>query len=204
MKGTSLDEHPVCPECGTPLDIWPTLDGTGSVAVCPNCSRGPTPITPTASPPSAADPEPVRDSRLKDILHEASSQEASPSALEALLEDLDPEARELLKHQAPKASAPQPGGFREDFAQSLRYQGYTVQEDARGIRIGGSPRSSGPSSPYDIVRMAAELDGGLKQGAERVFCPKCEAVLPAGSTKCQWCGADIPPSDKTPPADNAA
>lgn len=186
-----------CPECGTPLEIWPRLDGSGTVAICPKCSRGPTPLKVDTQPDESTD---ARDPRLKNLLRNAAAGDAGAQNLEELLEDLDPEARALLKGE--KAAADEPA-LREDLAQSLRYQGYTVHEDARGVRIGGRPRSAGPSSPYDIVRMAAELEGGVPSSSERIRCPECDAVLPAGTTTCQWCGAAIPPKSDPPPPPEA-
>lgn len=200
------EQHPICPTCGTPLEIWPRRDGPGTVAVCPRCSAGPTPLDfpDRELPAKPASPSPVRDTRLKDILDKRT--DAVPQAqLNDMLDDLDPDARRLLENAA--AGKPEPEikeSLREDLAQSLRYQGYTVEDDARGVRIGGRPRTGKLSSPYEIVRMAAELDGGLKPDAERITCPECNAVLPGGSTKCQWCGAAIPPEDDPPPDDIAA
>lgn len=189
-KPSSGSTH--CPECGAPLEIWPRLDGTGTVAICPKCSRGPTPLNVDAQPEEVETP---RDPRLKDLLREAAAGEREPHSLDDLLEDLDPETRSLLKGEKPQRAEP---ALREDLAQSLRYQGYTVQEDARGVRIGGRPHSAGPSSPYDIVRMAAELEGGVPSSDERIRCPECDAVLPGDATSCQWCGADIPPQNNGP------
>jgi len=200
------EQHSTCPICGSPLEIWPRRGGSGTVAVCPRCSAGPTPLDfhNEESPADPASPSPPRDTRLKDILGK-STETVPQDQLNDMLDDLDPEARRLLKDAAARESEPETqGSLREDLAQSLRYQGYTVEDDARGVRIGGRPRTGKLSSPYEIVRMAAELDGGLKPDAERMTCPECNAVLPGGSTKCQWCGAAIPSEDDPPPGDIVA
>jgi hypothetical protein len=46
-------------------------------------------------------------------------------------------------------------------------------------------------SPSEIVRLAAELDGGIAPPEKRVHCPKCDAVIPPGHSKCQWCGTTL-------------
>jgi hypothetical protein len=84
--------------------------------------------------------------------------------------------------------------LREDLAQELRHQGYAIQEDAHGIRIGGGLPGRGSAagmSPYDVIRMASDLEGGLPNPDELKRCPQCEAVVPPGSTRCQWCETPI-------------
>lgn len=195
------EQKGTCPTCGAALDYWPCTDGRGTVAVCPNCSAGPTPLTFDSRDvtKTATQDAPARDTRLKKLL-KPTSQAEEVKSLDQLLDDLDPEARQLLQAGASTSQEPSDQeSLREDLAQSLRYQGYTVQEDKSGVRLSGSPRISGLDSPYDIVRMAAELEGGLKPDAERVRCPECDAVCPGSSTTCQWCGASLPSSDSAGP-----
>jgi hypothetical protein len=125
-----------------------------------------------------------------------SAEESKNSSLpDWLIEELPAEARRLLqadkKHVRPSIG-PQ---LSNDLAQALRDQGYVIDEDARGLRITGhlSTRSQDPGkmSPYDVLRMAADLDGGIQKPGERKRCPKCDAVLPKEHTTCDWCGTSI-------------
>ena len=76
---------------------------------------------------------------------------------------------------------------------SLRGCGLSLVEDEHGPRLSGYP--SKPSSmaqtlsPYDIVRLAADSDGGAPQAL--IECPHCKARLPADATLCQWCSKII-------------
>jgi len=113
-------------------------------------------------------------------------------------------APEPTRNAEPAAPTPEPsaarGELKEQTARYLRERGYVLDEDAHGLRISGNP-SGGASgstlSPLDIVRMAAELDGGIKQATSLQTCPKCQARTPAGQPKCQWCGEAFPRTDTT-------
>lgn len=75
--------------------------------------------------------------------------------------------------------------------QSLSRQGFVVEEDAHGLRLSGvASRPGGLNSqlsPYDVVRLAAELEGGVLPIEERKRCPNCDAVVNPGDKRCQWC-----------------
>ncbi len=127
----------------------------------------------------------------------------SPDSLpDSLLEDLPEEARRALAGAKPAQPGPSPVDQHDGLVESLRRQGFVVTEDARGVRLGGlpSPRFKGSSElrPGDIVRLAADLDGGVLPPEKRVHCPKCDAVVPAGSPRCQWCDTPLPPSPGRP------
>jgi hypothetical protein len=84
---------------------------------------------------------------------------------------------------------------------ALRDQGYVIDEDSGGIRLSGAlNRRGGALSPYDVIRMASDLDGGLPSPDELKRCPKCEAVVPPKETRCSWCGTDL--EDQSPTSDN--
>lgn len=72
---------------------------------------------------------------------------------------------------------------------SLRGCGLSLIEDANGPRLSGysskRPSIGQTLSPYDIVRLAVESDGGSPQSL--IECPHCKARLPADATLCQWC-----------------
>jgi hypothetical protein len=78
---------------------------------------------------------------------------------------------------------------------SLSRQGFVVEEDAHGLRLSGvASRPGGLSSelsPYDVVRLAAELEGGVVPMDQRKRCPKCDAVVAPGNKQCQWCSEPL-------------
>jgi hypothetical protein len=169
------------------------LDGSGSSFVCPECSADSThtdkadPQT-TETDQDALDPA-DRFRRLLEQCEESPHQDWLP---EDLLEDLPPEAQTLLKL---RLSPPVTGAdetLSEEKIYHLRQQGYVVDQDAHGIRISGrltgNPSLDQGLSASDIVRLAADLDGGLPTAGERKKCPKCEALNPPGGSTCQWCG----------------
>jgi hypothetical protein len=84
----------------------------------------------------------------------------------------------------------------EAMRRALREQGFILDEDAHGLRLSAyaSRRpTGGPGlSPYDVVRLAAELEGGIVPSEERVRCPSCDAVAPPGADRCQWCSQPLP------------
>jgi len=88
-------------------------------------------------------------------------------------------------------SLPSPEDRDEERRQSLSRQGFVLQEDAHGLRLSGvSTRPRGLSSqlsPYDVVRLAAELEGGIVPMEQRKHCPKCNAVVNPRDKRCQWC-----------------
>jgi uncharacterized Zn finger protein (UPF0148 family) len=194
MEQTDAQSGPVnCPECGGPLAKWPKIDGEGHVYLCSGCNQEVSPSVPLESaPPAESEESPSRFRKLLKEVEEAESEELPPS----LLEDLPEETRSLLT--ASQLDRPtqksKTGELREDLAQELRHQGYAIQEDAHGIRIGGGLPGRGSAagmSPYDVIRMASDLEGGLPSPDELKRCPKCEAVVPPGGTRCQWCETTI-------------
>ena len=78
---------------------------------------------------------------------------------------------------------------------SLSRHGFVVEEDAHGLRLSGvASRPGGLSSelsPYDVVRLAAELEGGVVPMDQRKRCPKCDAVVAPGDKQCQWCSEPL-------------
>lgn len=78
---------------------------------------------------------------------------------------------------------------------SLSRQGFVLDEDVHGLRLSGvTSRPGGLSSqlsPYDVVRLAAELEGGVVPMEQRKRCPKCEAVVSPGDKQCQWCSEPL-------------
>lgn len=123
-----------------------------------------------------------------------------PAGPQDLFQGLQDAASQQPESESPATAAPTGRGeLKDETAQSLRERGYVITEDAHGVRISGSPHG-GPGgrdlSPSDIVRIAAELDGGVKQAGNLQTCAKCQARTAAGEAKCQWCGEPFPlPAD---------
>ncbi len=195
------------------MQWWPAIDGSGYVAVCPHCP--PTPESLLAEPPASSTrldsltrpaprpTSPVQEKprtapsapeRFRQLISQAAQPPAEPSWPEALLEDLPEDARRLLAGRKPESPAGpgQTARLREELVSILKSQGYTIQEDAHGIRISGHPtgrlRGTERLSASDVVRMAADLDGGIPSPDKVRRCPKCDAVIPIDSKRCHWCG----------------
>jgi hypothetical protein len=190
------------------MQAQPNLDGTGLVAICVECPNAPViPIREATDAPASPSVPADAPSRFRGLLAKAGDVPPPGTIPDSLLGELPEEARRLLtptpKSQAP--TAPRPAGLREEDRRSLLDQGLVVSEDARGIRITGLPVSgrgpgTGRLSPTDIVRLAADLDGGVPPPEKRIRCPKCDAVLPEGLHRCTWCGQALPPARPASPA----
>jgi hypothetical protein len=221
---SSARTTPICPTCGGPMQVWPTLDGNGYLAVCPTCPTAPPkpvapeklvtssqlpaqPVTSSGQLPGAipgaptGEPQPVNhppQSRPKDLLAQGSETPPAGAWPESLLEDLPDEARRLLAGDKPAPPKPNPQRMPEELAQSLRDQGFVIAEDAHGVRLGGTAnlrsKDTGGLKHHEVVRLAADLDGGIVPPEQRVHCPKCDAVMPKTATRCQWCGAPLTPT----------
>jgi hypothetical protein len=86
---------------------------------------------------------------------------------------------------------------RELMRRSLLDMGYVLESDGRGLRltqIAIARTRSSDLSPTDIVRLAAEMDDGLLPPEERIRCPRCDAVIGAQDSRCQWCSEPLQPS----------
>ena len=178
-----------CPSCGIPFDVRFTDTVPTSSGRCPSCSGWLSPYEKTEGVN-----EPVKSSKFKSLLSSASEIDANGPLPEALLEDLPPEARELL---SPKPVEPEKSTseLRPDIERSLRDQGYVLEEDAHGIRIGGDLINRGPGtgrlSPHDVIRLASQLESGQTGDTKKKPCPECEALSPGDAASCQWCGAPL-------------
>lgn len=197
-----------CPKCGEPLRRWPTIDGDGHVVACTSCdfervvggesATGEKPEQSTEGkkePPSAK--AEASDDKTAARFRELISAGSDPSQGEwpdSLLADLPEEARELLskKRQSPPGKRGD-GTFRSDLERRLKEHGYYLAEDGRGARLTGEgPRpGTGDLSPLDVVRLAADLEGGVPSPDERTKCPKCDAVVATNESRCPWCGHEM-------------
>jgi len=113
----------------------------------------------------------------------------SSEGSEEVLEQVPEELREVLAERMQTAKQQ---GLRPETVQSLRASGYHVEDDPGGVRLTGGTSKSPTLSPSDMVRIAAEQEGGVQPRAALPICPECQAVSPLGSARCQWCGAELP------------
>lgn len=187
-----------CPVCGETMQAWPALSGLGYVGTCPNCSEEKMIGTPAEDDPvekglTSGPSDPAH--HFKELLAEAEASPKDAPLPESLIEDLPDEAKKLLKNRTQGAPQSPPEELSEKYAESLRDQGYVISQDAHGVRISGDLISRGSSSggmtPHDIVRFAADLEGGLLPPEKTTRCPHCDAVVPAGEDSCQWCGKTL-------------
>ena len=177
-------------------------DDTDYITICPTCTSDQThneidkPDITHAFQKEDSDPG-TRFRKLISQVHETNLNDPLP---DSLLEGLSEEARSLLSGEATPSTSP-PEKFSEDIASSLRAQGFVIDQDAHGVRISGgfvpSDGGSGEMSSTDIVRLAADLQGGVLPPEDRVHCTKCDAVIPVNDSKCQWCGEPAPPPQET-------
>jgi len=185
-------EERLCPDCGASFYLT-SQDSELPPHGCPGPSPQASDSAQAQPPPGTPAPEPTRDPQPASAA--PGPEPATPTDQGSLFDSLQDQVR-----QKPPSAPPSRGELKEQTARYLRERGYVLEEDARGLRISGNP-SGGPSgstlSPLDIVRMAAELDGGVKQATSLQTCPKCQARTPAGQPKCQWCGEAFPRSDTT-------
>lgn len=113
----------------------------------------------------------------------------SSEGSEEVLEQVPEELREVLAERMKTANQQ---GLRPETIHSLRASGYHVEEDPGGVRLSGGTSRSPTLSPSDMVRIAAEQEGGVQPRAALPICPECQAASPIGSARCQWCGAELP------------
>ncbi len=198
-------EEVMCPNCGETMEQLPSIDGLDYVYVCPRCHSDMGPIneeediqepSPTEQPLKEVDPR----MRFRELIVTSQKEPTLDDWSEELLEGLPEEAREILMGKKPTSVSTSDEQFSENIAQSLRDRGYVIDQDAHGVRISGGPSGGLDSeefSPYDVIRMAADLNGGVLPLEERVHCLKCDAVIPSGEGRCQWCGEPAPPTEDT-------
>jgi hypothetical protein len=205
-----------CPICGKPI----ALDTNGTVptssTLCPKCSAP----TSSVAPSESSQPIEDRPSRPLISQTDSSSEmiytnrdpsnsstdplhtQKSPKTTDTdslISRESKPRMESELETQKSNQNDEDPRPTQEERAearkQSLSRQGFVVEEDAHGLRLSGvASRPGGLSSqlsPYDIVRLAAELEGGVVPIDQRKRCPKCEAVVNPGDKRCQWCSEPL-------------
>jgi len=168
-------DTPLCPGCGAPIE---SAIPPPAPPVCQYCGWQ-----------ASESRVPSGPNHFRQLLAE------QPNNSEDLLDQVPEDLREILTGRLGPRSPEPPKDFREDTTQALRGLGYTVSEDLHGARITGAPRAGGPPaslSPSDVVKLAAELEGGVKPRGQLPVCPKCQGLSPIGQSKCQWCGEPLP------------
>ncbi len=200
-----MEAH-TCSSCGGLMQAMPALDGAGYLWLCPRCPDGQPvaasepeqDIPPSApAPPQAAPPAKTGTGRLRDLIN------ATPEAIpDSLLEDLPEEARKALTPSGTGKLPPSLVENHEGLVETMRRQGYVITEDSTGVRLTGrlSPRFAKTSEirPLDVIRLAADMDGGVPPPDKLVRCTKCDAVVPLRSERCQWCGTPLTPDTDKP------
>jgi hypothetical protein len=207
-------EAHTCSICGGLMQAMPALDGSGYLWLCPRCPDG-QPVAgferaeDVAPSPAASFPPPAQASappsspaktgtgRLRDLIN------ATPEAIpDSLLEDLPEEARKALSTSGTGKLPPSPVDNHEGLVETMRRQGYVITEDSKGVRLSGSlsPRFTNTSElrPLDVIRLAADMEGGVPAPDKLVRCTKCDAVVPQSSERCQWCGTPLTPDEGNP------
>ena len=147
---------------------------------------------PESSRDLESSPQGASDSELTPFRKLIQAAELSSQA-EELLDQVPEEMRGVLAARL-KANEDSPEeALRDDTVASLRNQGFLVSEDARGARISGdSSAEPADLSPYQVVSLAAEQEGGVQPQQKLQMCAECQSASPAGSTSCQWCGEPFP------------
>lgn len=189
-----------CPQCGEKLRRWPTLDGSGHLVSCNACSyessvgRLDEASTDSASQSTSdAAPGPARFRQLL-----AAQTEASPSDLPPdLLDELPTATRQALSSSVSQRDQDE-GKLPDKIQQYLRQRGYFVSVEHGGPRLlsgGGRRPGSADLSPYELVRIASEMDEGVLEPERRAKCPHCQAVIAANTSHCPWCDRDFDAGD---------
>ena len=184
-----------CPTCRTPLQHWPALEGEQDRWLCPYCDLA-TGSLATELPGNGkvvqhTAPHDPRQ-RFRWLLKVSVNYPPGSPLPEWIIEDLPDDIQQLLRKDL---NTPRPNlgpKLSDALTSALRDQGYVIEEDSGGIRLSGDLNRRGSvMSPYDIIRMASDLDGGLPSPDELKRCAKCEAVVPPNETRCSWCGSDL-------------
>jgi hypothetical protein len=131
--------------------------------------------------PEAEEPIETDPAQFRELLKPGSEPEH-------LLEQVPEQMRGVLAARLKAAEESEGPSFSEKAASNLRDQGYVISEDARGVRFSAAPGQSAGLSASDVVKMAADLDGGVQPQTKLPICSKCQAASPVGETQCQWCG----------------
>ena len=178
------------------MQLLPALNGSHAAPICMQCSEEPESGHKSIESKLAPGPPSKENScnRFREILTEERRTKGDPLP-GWMIEELPEEARLLLSNQEPPARPSLGPKLSDDLAKALRDQGYVIHEDSKGMHLGGAlisrGGSSAPLSPYDVIRMAADMEGGIASPNELIRCKKCDALIPHGDERCQWCGETV-------------
>ncbi|NIM96244.1 MAG: hypothetical protein GTO18_21310 [Anaerolineales bacterium] len=196
-----------CPYCGEGITIE-TAEGTTEFnEICPYCSA-PMQSNPSIETQNQPDPShtdhahlsenPVQPAAQLEVGEPPAGQAPTDEKPESSMstEGIDtPSQSDHEQNESSESTLPTQEERTEANLQSLRTRGYVIQEDVHGLRLSGmATKTGGPRtdlSAYDIVRLAAELEGGIVPIEERIRCPKCDAVVSPNDTTCQWCSESL-------------
>ncbi len=178
------------------MQLLPALNGSHDVLICLQCSKEREPGLKSFE--SKLPPAPsLKDdscSRFRKILTEEQRTKGDPLP-GWMIDELPDEARRLLSGQEPPVGPSLGPKLSDDLAKALHGQGYIIHEDEKGMHLGGALVSRGgtpaPISPYDVVRLAADTEGGLAPPNELIRCKKCDAFVPPGDERCQRCDESV-------------
>lgn len=179
------------------MQLLPALNGSHGLPICLHCSEesesGLKSIEPKLPPALSSKDDSCR--KFREILTEERRTKGDPLP-GWMIDELPEEARRLLSGQEPPARPSLGPKLSDDLAKALRDQGYVIHEDGSGMHLGGALVSRGGTpaamSPYDVIRLAADMEGGLAPPNELLRCKKCDALIPHGDERCQWCGETVP------------
>ena len=142
-------------------------------------------------PPSETAPEDPTQ-KFRRLLSAGSESQPLP---DSLIEELPEEVQSLLKGGGEGSSPEKSDAAKERLEKMLRDQGYVLDTATHGVHVSGAPSlrvpGAGALSPYDIVRLAKDLDESAGEPTPSRKCPKCEATTPADQSNCQWCGEPL-------------
>jgi hypothetical protein len=200
-----------CPNCGYHLD---ELSEGRDIPFdrCPACSASLSSSPSHANAPSESQAFILpADQGDHDHVTSPKMQSSASAGMEVLSEETDalvclderPMMQEMIVSEPGKQEEvaldeevlPTPEERAEATLRSLRDKGFVIHEDAHGLRLSGistrGNKGMSQLSPFDIVRLAADLEGGLLPMDQRKRCPKCDAVVAPGDKRCQWCSEPL-------------
>lgn len=184
MRSRNRAMHATCASCGKPLPSSTLDEDPREEELCQTCARR---QTPSDRRQAAA------QSKISTQKNQTLDQETIAS--ESLL-DPDRPSQADSDSQPPSEGSPKGESFtgmdrEEAHRRLLRARGFDLEYDPHGFRLKSADSKRGSSiselSPYEIVRLAAEIDGEAVPPEERMKCPNCEAVVSPSDRKCQWC-----------------
>jgi hypothetical protein len=202
----------ICETCDSPIELEPNGAITLFSNCCPNCGAPNSSASNVATygTENAINLKSMTQHQKQKLSSVMDDQSYSTMSTELLTEEVSSTESTIAllvnaesEHEMDtEADAHKPEAIQKDTLPSLEEraeasrqilsrQGFVVQEDAHGLRLSGvASRPGGLSSqlsPYDVIRLAAELEGGVIPVEQRKHCPKCDAVVNPGDKRCQWC-----------------